>query len=273
MKNRFILAILVIAVMAVFLTACEDNPAHSIDKNSTDEIAVGKSEEAHPLVSRLKKVQVLGTALLDTFNNFDSLSYNEKNDRIKTAEEYTSLMNDEYQEIIRLCKDDSSYEDISYQAQLLSHIIPMSISNDETSIDNAEILYQMYFQQLSSSFSYFAEDTERINNNEPLTKRTTFFEAVPEMARPDTIIYGISAFDEKTEDGVLKYTYKLGENATDAQMNYNLYLIALGMDTGLTLQFDGATTYVYDGKDMVSAIMAGEDTEIGNYFMVSFPEK
>ena len=182
-------------------------------------------------------------------------------------------MNDEYQEIIKFCKDNSSYEDISYQSQLLSHIIPMPISNDEVSIDNAEILYQMYFQQLSSSFLYFAEDTEYINNNEPLTKRITFFEAVPQMARPDTIIYGISALDEKTEDGVLKFTYKLGENETDAQMNYNLYLIALGMDTGLTLQFDGTAAYVYDGKDMVSAIMAGEDTEIGNFFMVSFPEK
>lgn len=270
MKNQFMFIILL--MIALCLTACGKNTTQSVDTNITEEITTGKTEDAHPLVSRLEKVQELGSTLFDIFNNFDSLNYNEKYNRIKEAEEYTSLMNDEYQEIIKLCKDDSSYTDISYQTQLLSHIIPMSISNDKTSIDNAEILYQMYFQQLSSSFSYFAEDTERIKNNEPLTKRTAFFEAVPQMARPDTIIHGISAFDEKTEDGVLKYTYKSGENAANAQMNYNLYLIALGMDTGLTLQFDGADAYVYEGKNMVSAIMAGEDAEIGNFFILSFPE-
>ena len=271
MRKHVVISFLL--MVGLLLTACGNNSVQTIDSEIAENNTSNETTESHPLVVKLDRVQELGTALFDEFNGFDNMDYKEKSSAIKKAESYTALMNDEYQGIIEYCNENASYADISYQTQLLAHLIPMPITDDKQSIDNAEVLYQMYFQQLSSSFSYFAEDTEHINNNEPLTKRTAFFECVPQIAKPDTIIYGISAFDEQTEDGVIKYTYKSGENAADAQMNYNLYLIALGMDTGLTLQFDGAAAYVYDGNNMVSAIMAGEDEQIGNFFMISFPEK
>ena len=271
MRNHLLLCVALI--IALTLSACENTTVQDGNIDNPESAVSTEAEETNPVASKLVEVQELGTALFFFFFGFDNLSYTDKYSCVKEAEKQTALMNAVYQDIIDICESNSSYEDVEYQTKLLSHLIPMPISNDNNAIDNAEILYQMYFQQLSSSFSYFSEDLERMKENESSPIRTAFFDEVPKIPKPDTIIYGISFHSEKTEDGVVKYTYSSGDDAEDAQMNYNLYLIALGMDTGLTLQFDGAATYVYDGSDMVSAIMAGEDAQIGNFFMVSFPER
>lgn len=131
----------------------------------------------------------------------------------------------------------------------------------------------MYFQQMASSFSYLSEDMKHISEGEELVPLIAYFDEMAKMPEPDTIIYDVTFSGKETQDGVVKYTYNSGNDSTDAQMNYNLYLIAIGMDSGLTLQFDNAAAYVYDGDEMVSALMAGADDNIGNFFMVTFPQK
>ena len=267
------LLIMICAFIILSLSACIGSTSNDEKGASvTESLNDSEDENIMEIVSLFDYVQDIGTSLFDCFEGFDLLESNEKYNRIKEAETLTSEMATYYESILNICKEFSEYANVEYQTKLLKNLIPQPIENNSQAIKNATILYQMYFQQMSSSFFYLAEDMRLISEGKKLENRILYYDNMPKIVRPDTIICGITYVEDKTEDGVIKYTYNSGEDATDAQMNYNLYLIALGMDTGFTLQFDGTAVYVFDGDTMVSALMAGTDAEIGNFFMVTFPE-
>jgi len=261
------------AIIVLTFSSC----GKSTDTINNDSTTLTESESIGSsgildMVDYFNDVQSIGTSLFDCFSDFNNLDNNTKFKRIKEAESYTESMHEKYTAILKLCQGNQNWGNIEYQIRLLDHLIPQPIKNNSQSISNATVLYQMYFQQISSSFSYISEDIEHISNGEPLENRLSYYDKISKMPKPDTIIYGVSFISEETEDGAIKYTYNSGNDETEAQMNYNLYLIALGMDTGLTLQFDNTVAYVFDGDNMVSALMAGTDADIGHFFMVSFPQ-
>ena len=170
------------------------------------------------------------------------------------------------------CKEDEKYVNIVFQVRMIQNLIPQPVSSDDQSLNNAAVLYQLFFQQLSSSFTLMSNDLNAISENRPIQNYIEYFDEMEKIPVPNTIIAGID-FDSKVEESnTVKYTYLTGRDDTDAQLNYNLYLVAIGMDSGLSLKFDGAAAYVYEGSKLVSAVMAGSDSELGNFFIVSFPQ-
>lgn len=92
------------------------------------------------------------------------------------------------------------------------------------------------------------------------------------MPTPDSIIYGITYDSEKTDSGVKQFMYLIGNNESDANMNYNIYLSAVEMNESLKVEITDTYAYVTKNGNMVSAMMAGTDSIKGYFLIVSFQE-
>ena len=90
------------------------------------------------------------------------------------------------------------------------------------------------------------------------------------MTTPDSVIYDITYDSKKTESGVIQYMYILGEDETDAMLNYNAYLKALTLSELLSVDISDNAAYVSKDGTMVSAMMAGNDSEKGYFLIISF---
>ena len=69
---------------------------------------------------------------------------------------------------------------------------------------------------------------------------------------------------------MVQYMYLLGQDETDASMNYNIYLSAVEMDESLRVSIEDTYCYVLKDQKMASAMMAGNDPVKGFFLIVSF---
>lgn len=261
--------LLIVCILCMFFMGCNNN----YDSSVSEYEEASQSNSIQTIAGSFNDLEDIGKSLFACFNNYNDLGLDAQYKVIKEAESHVESMLIEYNRILDICRERADLSNIAYQIQLLKHAAPLNItSKDAQSLNNAATLYQLYFQQLSSSFTIMAEDMECINSGKDVENTVEYYKEMEKLPMPETIIAGINFSSKAAKNGSIQYTYTNSQDDTDAQLNYNLYLVALGMNNDLTLQFDDMAAYVYDGNIMVSAIMAGKDGNLGNFFIVSFPD-
>ena len=214
-----------------------------------------------------------GEHLISCLADLSSLDSGAQFKAFQTADDYTAKMKDLFSEMIEACSAEEELDFLVYQIKLLDHACPGRIEkSDAASLAEQTVLYQLFFQQLSSSFHYLSIEMDRLAGNTDAANKVAYFEEVPEMPTPDSVIFDITYDSRKTESGVVQYTYLLGNDATDANMNYNTYLAAVGMVESLQVSVERTYCYVIRNGAMVSAMMAGTDPSKGFFLVVSFQE-
>lgn len=143
---------------------------------------------------------------------------------------------------------------------------------DSTAINNQKVLYQLHLKQISSSFSYLSNYMDYLAGNSSKPDSESYFKELPDMPTPDTVMEEIVYDSEKTDSGVKQYMYLIGDTEEDANMNYNAYIVSLGVCDNLSVDITSNIVYVTKNGTMVSAMMAGTDPVKGRFMIVSFQE-
>lgn len=223
------------------------------------------------LNTEFAKIMDEGGKLFSCIGSIPSLTGSEQFKAFQTADGYTAKMKESYLAIIEACSAEQGLDFLVYQVRLLEKACPPAITGmDSTSLANQSVLYQLYLQQVSSSFSYLAIEMDRLSGKAVEGNAVSYFAEVPEMPTPDSVIFDITFDSKKTESGVVQYMYLLGQDETDASMNYNIYLSAVDMDESLRVSIEDTYCYVLKDQKLASAMMAGNDPVKGFFLIVSF---
>lgn len=232
---------------------------------------IGDKELLATLNSNFEQMMEAGTPLFSCLSGIADLDANTQHERYLEADKYTDTMMCIYDKIITICANSEELKPIVYQTNLLKNTCPPPISgSDATALANQGILYQLHLQQLSSSCSYMSEIMGYLSGNGNQPAGIQYFEEVPDMATPDSIIYGISYKSTENAPGNIQYMYLIGDDETDAMLNYNLFISAIELGTGLKVDISDSMAMVFQNGNMVSVMMAGYDSSIGYFLTVSF---
>lgn len=212
-----------------------------------------------------------GTALIECTSEIGTMSEQLQYEQFLEADKHTATTTSTYEEILSTCAGFEELNTIVYQTNLLKNACPPPVSgNDATSLANQAVLYQLYFQQLSSSCSYLSESLDSLAGNGEHPREVAYYEEVPSIPAPDSIIYDISYHSTQNAPGNVQYMYLLGDSETDATLNYNLFLAAIKMNTELQIDISDSMAIIYQNGNMVSVMMASNDPSIGYFLAVSF---
>lgn len=296
MRNFYV--VVLISIQSLFLASCGQlhshvysaadciHPATCIECGATHGDALGHTSvigtctrcgeiENEDILATLNtdflQMMEVGTPLFDCLSGITALDASIQYEKLLEADKYSAMMISIYEEIISVCANYKELNTVAYQTNLLRNTCPPSISgSDATSLANQAVLYQLYFQQLSSSCSYLSESLDYLAGNGEQPGEVAYFEEIPDIPTPDSIIYGISYHATQSAPGNVQYMYLLGESETDATLNYNLFLLAIEANTELKVDISDSMAIIYQNGNMVSAMMAGNDTSVGYFLTVSF---
>lgn len=265
MKKACVLLLCIVLI----LSACgiSDDEVENVDEG------VYMDEEAllEKVNNDYQQIMTIGTKLI---NELSGMQPNNEYESLTIADAYAQDMKKYYASLIDTCEKNDNLSGMIFQLQVLEHSCPDPISKRSiTSINNQKVLYQLYLKQISSSFSYLSEYMDYLSGNREKPDGEKYFEEVPDMPTPDTVMYEIIYDSEKSDSGVKQYMYLIGDTDEDANMNYNAYIKALGVCKDLEVVINGSTVYVYRKGIMVSAMMAGTDPQKGLFMIVSFKEQ
>lgn len=214
-------------------------------------------DEGNALIPRISDV-----AFLDADRQYQAFLEADKN-----TEEIKKLC----AEVIDACKGEQELSFLVYQISLVEKACPMKIAgSDPVSLSNQSILYQLYLQQLSNSFNFLSQEMKRLAGEEAVGRTVAFFDELPEMPTPDSVIFGSSLDEKKTVSGTVQYMYLLGRDAADAGLNYNNYISAIEQSGDLQVTIEGDYCIITRNGTMVSAMMSGEDSIKGFFVLISF---
>lgn len=234
-------------------------PANAVEANTN------VTEEVN---SALTEIMNSGKGIMSCLSDMDS-----EYESLKQADKYASSMKSQCLHLIEICQSQKNLQGMLYQTKILENSIPTPIADDDPiSINNQKALYQIHLQTISSSFNYFAEYLSYLNGEIECPSGEKYYAEVPEMTTPDSVIYDITYDSKKTESGVIQYMYILGKDETDAMLNYNAYLKALTLSELLSVDISDNAAYVSKDDTMVSAMMAGNDSEKGYFLIISFQD-
>ena len=255
---------------------CKETMGDALGHTSTVGICsrcgkTGNEELISALNTDFEQMIETGTHLFSCLAGIADLDANTQHERYLEANKYTDTMMCIYDKIITICENAEELKPIVYQTNLLKNTCPPPISgSDATALANQGILYQLHLQQLSSSCSYMSEIMGYLSGNGNQPAGIQYFEEVPDMATPDSIIYGISYKSTENAPGNIQYMYLIGDDETDAMLNYNLFISAIELGTGLKVDISDSMAMVFHNGNMVSVMMAGYDSSIGYFLTVSF---
>lgn len=225
------------------------------------------------LNTNFTQLMSVGDELISCIVDVSAMSKTEQYSQFQHADKYVAQMQQSYEKIVESCKEEDSLNGLVYQICLLQNMCPDPIiKNDEYSLNNQKTLYQLYLQQISSSFNFLSEYMSYLAGNRDMPAGVSYYEEVSDMPTPDSVIYDISYDSEQTDAGVKQYMYLIGDNESVANTNYNIYLSALELSEGLEIKIENPYTYVMKDSQMVSAMMAGNDAQKGYFLIVSFRE-
>ena len=232
---------------------------------------IGNKELLATLNTNFGQMMEAGTPLFSCLSGVTDLDANIQYGQFLEADKHTAAMASVYEEIIAVCTGYEELNGIVYQTNLLKSTCPPPISgSDATFLANQGVLYQLYLQQISSSCSYMSENLDYLAGNRDKQVEITYFEEVPNMPTPDSVIYGISYKSTENASGNIQYMYSIGDNETDAMLNYNLFLSAIETNTELKVDVSDSMVIVSQDGKMVSVMMGGNDVSIGYFLTVSF---
>lgn len=258
-------------------TECHETEGNPLGHTSTVGVCrrcgkIQNEEVMRTLNSSFTIVMDEGSAVIEDIADIGSLTNATRYSRLAEADEHTGKIVMELNDIIRTCGTEEELDRMAFQAHLLLNVCPSSLSGEsDTAIANQIILYQMFLQQLSSSFHYLSQDLDYLAGNCDRPAKVAHYSEIPDMPTPESIIYGISYDSQKIDSGVVQYMYLIGADEADANLNYNIYLRALEAEGRLTYDIsDNGYVLVMQSGTMVSAIMAGNDPQTGYFMIVSF---
>ena len=266
--------LILICCLSLLVTACSAQTSLSTDTSpsSASVSQESREEKITSITERFSAVMETGDKLFPCINEIAAAQEKDKYGLFQKADAYAAEMDDGLSEIDNLCQDMSEFEFMRYQIRLAQNATPSSIpDSDKTSVANQAVYYQLYLNQLSSSFNYLSEEMKSLRENTASSNQVTYYAEVTEMPTPDSIIYDISFISKKQESGVIQYMYSIGADEYSANMNYNNYIAAIDMCSGLSTNIDSNMTTVLKNGTMVSAMMAGTDNSLGYILIVSFP--
>ena len=147
-----------------------------------------------------------GNKMMGFVTNVSTKSIEDQYTSFLDADVYASEMKAKYNELINACGNYEELAFMKYQLQVLNNASPDSITGkDEVSIANQTVQYQLYLNQISSSFNYLSNEMDYLAGNGGKPCKVLYFDEVVEMPTPDSVIYGIS-FDNKSEQpGNIQY--------------------------------------------------------------------
>lgn len=251
--------------------AYSDEKDEETESSNDDGGEITRNNSAEAFREAIKDYTDYGKSFMNSLNNVNELSREEKYERYQEADKYAAQMKEACSRIIDVCEGSETFGSIQYQFRLLRNMIPGPVTGSSvTEIADQTTLYSYLLQQMSSTSSYTADFLNYLSGKEEKSYKTEFYSEVPEMVTPDTAIYGITYDSYAEKSGVKQYTYILGEDESDAKCNYNIYLYALELDGKLKVEISDDTAIVYQNGKMVSAMMAGTDPEKGLFLTVSF---
>lgn len=254
------------------LTACGTNIKNESDVSaSIENQAVENQIESLENVNKdFQEIMRIGTDLMTELSNMTS---NNEYDSLVKADNYVKEMKTYYADLLSLCEENNDLSDMAFQIKVLDHSCPNPIKgNDSTSINNQKVLYQLHLKQISSSFTYLSNYMDYLAGNSSKPNSESYFKELPDMPTPDTVMEEIVYDSEKTDSGVKQYMYLIGNTEEDANMNYNAYIVSLGICDNLSVDITSNVVYVTKNGTMVSAMMAGTDPVKGRFMIVSFQE-
>lgn len=274
MNKKFIVLFLTCVTAFSVLTACGKSTSANIQENSstgtnTDTQVVEQQISSLEKVNKdFEEIMRIGDELV---NEISAMSSNDEYNSLVKADQCVKEMRVYYADLLQLCNDNEELKDMAFQIKVLDHSCPDPIlNNDSVAINNQKILYQLHLKQISSSFTYLSSYMDYLAGNASKPTMETYYSEVPEMPKPDTVMNEITYDSEKTDSGVKQYMYLIGATEEDANMNYNAYIVALGICDGLSVEITSNAVYVTKNGTMVSAMMAGTDPVKGRFMIVSF---
>lgn len=260
------------SIPQVTYTECNEMENETLGRTSLDD-KMGNEEVLAALNTNFERMIEAGTPLFSCLSGITELDVGAQYEHFLEADKCTAIMEMIYEEIIANCTGYEELNTVLYQTKLLKHACPPAISgSDATSLANQAVLYQLYLQQLSSGCSYLSESLDYLVGNREQPEEITFFEEVPEVPVPDSVMYGISYHSKQNAPGNIQYMYLLGDSETDAMLNYTLYLSAIQMDSELKVDISDSMAMVSLNGNMVSLMMAGNDPSLGYFLAVSFQQ-
>lgn len=275
--------ILMISI-CLFLSGCASQPA-SLDSAPNTESTISEEAQQDPespvevdmvesLNEDLSGIMDAGSNLFTLLAGVTALPEAQQTEKFAEANKYSSQISAFCDTLLEKCEQMPNCDYIAYQTNLLKNSAPSNLlgKSVEDTIGNAGALYQLFLQQLSSSFSYYAEEMLYVSGESQKKNEVSYFKEVPDMPTPDSCIYAISYESRESNSGVTQYRYLIGDNESDANLNYNLYLSAINMVPELQVEYADSYTYVTKNGQMISAMMAGTDPDLGYFLVVSFKE-
>lgn len=262
------ICVLVLCV-SMLLSGCgmaqnEQGTDNNINQTESNETVLEKVN------ADFQQIMTIGTDLMSVL---EAMTTKNEYESLKKADGYVKDMKLLYSDLLAICEKNEDMAGMLFQLKILDHSCPNPIAGkDTTSINNQKILYQLHLKQLSSSFTYMSEYMDYLAGNRSKPDGVAYFKEVAEMPTPDTVMYEITYDSEKTDSGVKQYMYLIGDTEEDANMNYNAYIVALGTIDGLSVEITSNAVYVNKNGSMVSAMMAGTDSQKGRFMIVSFQE-
>lgn len=232
---------------------------------------IGNEDILATLNIKFEQMMEVGTPLFDCLSGVAAIDAGTQYEKFLEADKYIAVMISIYEDIISACTNYKELNTIVYQTNLLRYTCPPPISgSDATSLANQAVRYQLYLQQLSSSCSYMSESLDYLAGSREQLGEVAYYEEVPDIPTPDSIIYDISYYSFQNAPGNIQYMYLLGDGETDATLNYNLFLSAIEANTELKVDISDSMAIIYQNGNMVSAMMAGNDPSVGYFLTVSF---
>lgn len=276
MNKKFVVLFLICVTAFFVLTACGKSTSANIQENSSMGTNVD-TQAVEQQISSLEKVNKEFEDIMrirdELVNELSTMSSDDEYNSLVKADQYVKEMRGYYADLLQLCNDNEDLKDMAFQIKVLDHSCPDPISNnDSVAINNQKTLYQLHLKQISSSFTYLSSYMHYLAGNASKPNPEMYYSEVPEMPKPDTVMNEITYDSEKTDSGVKQYMYLIGSTEEDANMNYNAYIIALGICDGLAVEITSNAVYVMKNGTMVSAMMAGTDPIKGRFMIVSFQE-
>ena len=174
-------------------------------------------------------------------------------------------------------KDCEGYDELNflaYQIQLLMSRTPTATSSaDYNYLVGKTDEYIQFLIQFTSTVNYCTEEITALYGKKgtPIGD-VKYFEEMPDMPKPDNVIYNIKYLSEETEAGEKRYFYVIDDASDQYDSNFKNYLFVLNHSGWLSVEQKGDEYQVIKNGRVVSVLRYGKDSDGRSVMTVVFPQ-
>jgi Sec-independent protein translocase protein TatA len=165
----------------------------------------------------------------------------------------------------------------------LSENAENSINEFKSAVENEESMMQEIESKQNEEIDYKINVDGKIysskEDNELITMdKWKYFDEtdnwkntnIKNFVKPDSCVLGISYNSKKVQDGVTIYTYTLGATEDESNKLYHIYQYILQQECGYRMTSSNGIVKFFKGNEMIIALSAGNDNEIGYFLQISY---